>query len=415
MLIIYSLLLTLAFIVMSPLFLLRRHKYTAGFSERLLGSYTGLVEDGRQVIWLHCVSVGETNAARPLVDQLIANFPDHRLVVSTTTKTGQVLARNVFRDKAEAVFYFPFDWKFTVRSALAAYRPSIVLLMETEIWPRFINEAKKNGSKIAIVNGRLSARSFRRYSIFKRFIENVLKNVDIALMQSESDAERIISLGIDDAKVKTTGNLKFDLTVDAKESEVADQFRERFGISGPRPLIIAASTHSPEELWVLEAFASSFSEHCRPRLLIAPRHPERFNEVAEQIARFCRSKVLSMARRSSDSCEADKTADVLLLDTIGGELRAVYKLASVVFVGGSLIRHGGQSVLEPATAARPVITGPYTHNFKAVIEELSESKALVRLPEKPEAEWAEQLAASFTELLDKPGERYGLAMLRQMS
>src|SRR5688500_17315814 len=172
MFLLYSILLSLGFLLMSPLFLLRREKYASGFKQRL-GNYPEFEHDSRKVIWLHCVSVGETNAARPLVDQLRSDFPTHRVVISTTTATGQNLARNIFKDKADALFYFPFDWKFSVRAALANYKPSVVLLMETEIWPRFIRESRKSGTKIAIVNGRLSQRSYKRYSIFKGSIRNV--------------------------------------------------------------------------------------------------------------------------------------------------------------------------------------------------------------------------------------------------
>src|SRR5262249_4842991 len=153
------------------------------------------------VIWLHCVSVGETNAARPLVEQLITAFPDHRLVFSTTTRTGQELAKSIFKDKADAVFYFPFAWKFTVRRALKHFDPSTILLMETEIWPRFLREAHEFGTKLAIVNGRLSEKSFRRYSRIKTFVRRVLNFVDLALMQGEKDAERISVLGIDADRV----------------------------------------------------------------------------------------------------------------------------------------------------------------------------------------------------------------------
>src|SRR6187399_2005412 len=162
---VYSFLLSLGFLLMTPLFLLRREKYASGFTQRL-GNYPEFKHDGRRVIWLHCVSVGETNAARPLVDALQKEFPDNRLVISTTTKTGQELAQKIFEDKADAVVYFPFDFKFAVRRALHNFKPSLVLLMETEIWPRFIHEAHNSGAKIAIVNGRLSKKSFDRYSKF---------------------------------------------------------------------------------------------------------------------------------------------------------------------------------------------------------------------------------------------------------
>src|SRR5687768_12334119 len=168
MYLLYSVALTFGFLLMLPLFVLRREKYASGFSQRL-GDYPQFVHDSRPVIWLHCVSVGEINAARPLVDAILKQFSGHRLVISTTTKTGQELAQKLFAGKTAAIFYFPFDWKFSVRKALENYKPSIVLLVETEIWPRFIREAKASGAKIAIVNGRLSERSVGRYAIVGPF------------------------------------------------------------------------------------------------------------------------------------------------------------------------------------------------------------------------------------------------------
>jgi 3-deoxy-D-manno-octulosonic-acid transferase len=365
----YSLFYTLAFILMSPLLLLRREKYAAGFNERL-GNYPEFKKDSRPVVWLHCVSVGETNAARPLVEQLLAAFPDHRLVFSTTTRTGQELARSIFKDKADAVFYFPFDWKFTVRRALRHFGPSFILMMETEIWPRFFLESHVSGAKIAIVNGRLSGKSFRRYSHVRSFVRRVLSFIDLALMQDEKDAERMGSLGVDANKITVSGNLKFDLSMDEKESALTEAFRTRFGIDGTRPLIVAASTHEPEEEWVLNALDVSGYPF---RLLFAPRHPERFDAVAKTLG----ETQYSLIRRSNYPTEADKNADVILLDSIG-ELRAVYPLADIVFVGGSLIPHGGQSVLEPASAGKPVVIGPFTHNFEAVVDGFLEKRAIVQ-------------------------------------
>jgi len=365
----YSLFYTLAFILMSPLLLLRQEKYAAGFNERL-GNYPEFKNDGRPVIWLHCVSVGETNAARPLVEQLLAAFPDHRLVFSTTTRTGQELARSIFKDKADAVFYFPFDWKFTVRRALRHFGPSFILMMETEIWPRFFLESHVSGAKIAIVNGRLSGKSFRRYSHVRSFVRRVLSFIDLALMQDEKDAERMGLLGVNASKITVSGNLKFDLSMDEKESALTEMFRTRFGIDGTRPLIVAASTHEPEEEWVLNALDLSGYPF---RLLFAPRHPERFDAVAKTLG----ETQYSLIRRSNYPTEADKNADVILLDSIG-ELRAVYPLADIVFVGGSLIPHGGQSVLEPASAGKPVVIGPFTHNFEAVVDGFLEKRAIVQ-------------------------------------
>ena len=398
----YSLLYTLAFVLMSPLFLLRRSKYAAGFSERL-GNYPEFKRDERPMIWLHCVSVGETNAARPLVDELISNFPGHRLIVSTTTKTGQTLARDIFKDKADAVFYFPFDWKFSVRCALDNFQPSVVLLMETEIWPRFFRESHLSGAKIAIVNGRLSEKSVARYSYIKTFVRNVLGNVDLALMQGESDAERIRSLGIDADKVRVTGNMKFDLELSAADEAITGDIDSKFQFSSSRPLIIAASTHEPEERWMLEAFCSLFNGDTKPRLMIAPRHPERFDSVAKMIDEFrnddaCEWRQYIFARRSDKPTNTDGDADVVLLDSIG-ELRAVYPLADVVFVGGSLIRHGGQSVLEPAAAGKAILTGCHTHNFEDVIRTFENNKAVIRISESDDSLIVDELFTKVTDLL----------------
>ena len=400
----YSLLFAAAFLMMLPVFYFRRQKYAAGFRERL-GNYPAFRHDGREVIWLHCVSVGETNAARPLVNSLREAFPSYRLVVSTTTKTGQELARNIFKNKADAVFYFPFDFKFSVRKALENYKPAAVLMMETEIWPRFYREAHLTGAKIAIVNGRLSARSFGRYSRIKGFIAKVLSNVDLALMQGDADADRVRQLGIDPANLVVTGNLKFDHPPAESES-LTEEMRSRFGITSDHPLIVAASTHHPEEEWILEAFAELLLDKSAKdaRLLIAPRHPERFATVESAVRAVGTTKLtqfepLSYARRSSPASEADKSAQVILLDSIG-ELRAVYPLAEIVVVGGSLIPHGGQSVLEPAAAGRAIITGPYTHNFEAVIKEFLANRALIQLPAVRDEQLIDEIFLTITDLLE---------------
>jgi 3-deoxy-D-manno-octulosonic-acid transferase len=389
----YSFLFTLAFIFMLPIFIARREKYVAGFKERL-GLYPEFKHDGLPVIWLHCVSVGETNAARPLADQILSEFPNHRLVISTTTKTGQTLARDIFKDKADAVFYFPFDWKFSVRWALENFKPSIVLLMETEIWPRFIHEAKASGAKVVIVNGRLSEKSIRRYSRFKGFIRNVLADVDLTLMQGEKDAERVTALGMDADKVNVTGNLKFDHATTESETALTNVFRERFGITIEKPLIVAASTHEPEERWVLESLDGELGHNSR--LLIAPRHPERFDEVAKLLD----ESPYSFVRRTDEPSENDKLADIILLDSIG-ELRAVYPLAEIVFVGGSLIPHGGQSILEPAALGKAIVTGQFTMNFDAVIKEFLQSNAILQTVKTPQDfQIPERLYEMFAMLLE---------------
>lgn len=399
MLALYSLLWTTAFLLLFPLFFLRRRKYAVGLKQRL-GGLPEFELNGRDVIWLHCVSVGETNAARPLVDELIRNFPDHRIVVSTTTKTGQEIAQSVFDGKADAVFYFPFDWKFSVARALRTFRPSVVLLMETEIWPRFFREVKRSGACLVIVNGRLSEKSFKNYSLLGRFVSRVLENLDLALMQGDADAERLVSLGVDPEKVFVTGNIKFDQSIDESEVVLTDELRDRFSISTERPLIVAASTHSPEEVWVLKAFEELNASGRNARLLIAPRHPERFEEIAELIG----STALRFSRRSERASANDGTADVILLDSIG-ELRAVYPLADIVFVGGSLVPHGGQSILEPAAAGKAIVTGPFTMNFDAVVNEFITHDALIQLPEENESEIVGQLFEALKDLLENRSRR----------
>ena len=215
----YSVLLTAAFVIYSPRFLfdaLRRGKYTAGFRQRR-GHLPEFDAGGAPVIWLHCVSVGEIQAARPLVRKLLKNFPEHKLVISTITDTGQEMARRLFADKAALIFYFPFDWKFAVRRALKAIKPQVVLLMETELWFNFLREAHKSGVKVAIVNGRLSQRSVDRYSWIPKFMQRAFHYVDLALMQSQGDAGRIRNIGMRNSKIRVTGNVKFDQARDETE------------------------------------------------------------------------------------------------------------------------------------------------------------------------------------------------------
>lgn len=274
--------------------------------------------------------------------------------------------------------------------------------METEIWPRLITEAKRNGTNVAIINGRLSRRSFERYSMVSSFVRSVLHQLHLALMQSEADAERIVSLGINKQKVKTTGNLKFDLSVSKDEAALTESLKNRFRFDGSRPLIIAASTHEPEERLVLASLKESLAHDAR--LLIAPRHPERFNAVADLL----KESGHRIARRSSRPSDNDRSADIVLLDSVG-ELRALFPLAEIVFVGGSLIRHGGQSILEPASAGKAIITGPYTHNFNDALKTFLADNAVIQLPEmQSESEYVEALSRQFDQLLHDRERRVDL-------
>lgn len=412
----YSILLTLGILVLLPVFVadaLRHGKYLAGVGERA-GGVAPLDAGGRPVVWLHCVSVGETQAARPLVAALRERFPAHAFVVSTTTQTGQRVAREAFGAEAERVFYFPFDWAWSVRRALGAINPSAVLLLETELWPRFLRECRARSVPVALVNGRISERSHGRYRKLGRLLAPVIDSLSLAVMQTGADGERIRSLGLAPGRVKISGSIKFDMAADADAEAVTTLMRARFKLDGGRPLIVAASTHAPEESIVVEAFkqlrvnasvqgedASVTGADARaPRLLIAPRHPERFAEVASLLA----SSGLRWARRSGAPAPADESCDVILLDTIG-ELRAVYPLASVVFVGGSIAPKGGHNVIEPAAAARCVITGAHTFNFSDIVRQFRERDALVQLPDLPSPEAAAELARVLAALLSDDERR----------
>jgi len=404
MYLLYSLLLGVGVLLLLPRFLFdaaRHGKYAAGLGERA-GGLPPFDAGGRPVLWLHCVSVGETQAARPLVTAFLEKFPSHALVVSTTTQTGQRVAREAFGARAALVCYFPFDWAWAVRRALRRINPSAVLVMETELWPHFLRECGRAGVPVAVVNGRLSEKSFRRYSLVRPFIRRALRDLSLALMQAEADAERLRALGLAPGRVRVTGNVKFDLE-EAGESALTGELRGRFGLAtGGRPLILAASTHEPEERLVVEAFRLTDGP-TRPRLMIAPRHPERFGEVASMLDR----SGLAWARRGAPPRAGDADCDVILLDSIG-ELRAAYPLAELVFVGGSLAPVGGHNVLEPALSARCVVTGPHTFNFKQVVGSMIERDALVRLPELPPAEVVPALSRVFRELLSDDERRRGL-------
>ena len=400
---VYRLLLTLGFLVLLPRFLLdaiRHGKYVVGFGERL-GKLEPLENNGRAVVWLHCVSVGETQAARPLLKGIRTRFPEHTIVVSTTTLTGQKLAQELFQCDAAKVFYFPFDWTWTVRRALNAIRPGLVLIMETEIWPSFLRECKTREIPVAIVNGRLSLQSFRRYVWVTRFLRSVFKGVTLAVMQSEKDAERMRVLGMNRDKIVVSGNMKFDAGTMVPSNSVPAEFLDRFNFSDAAPLIIAASTHAPEERLILEAFRRTCATcEPRPRLLLAPRHPERFAEVASLLAK----STLSWTRRSAFPSEADRACDVVLLDTIG-ELSTLYDLGKVVFVGGSIAAAGGHNILEPAAVGSAIITGPHTHNFEGIVRAFVRQGAIIQLTSNNDRDATSELAETFLRLLTNNRER----------
>ena len=404
MYLLYSVLLTVGFIAFLPKFMidvLRSRKYITGLSQRL-GKLPVIAASDYPIVWLHCVSVGETEAARPFVREFLDRFPSYRLVVSTTTVAGQKLARTLYGQQAVLVFYFPIDWAWTVRRVLRRIKPSALFVVETELWPRLFRECHRRSIAVALLNGRISPTSFRRYKLIRSFMRRVLDDLSIAMMQSEPDAIRIRELGLSPERILVPGNLKFDIAGTAFDNAVANELRVRFSLDGRRAVIVAASTHAPEESILLEAF-KQIKDREPPsdaRMIIAPRHPERFDDVALLV----KNSGLMWSRRSHASSASDATCEVILLDSIG-ELRAIYALADIAFVGGSIAPHGGHNVLEPAARGVCVVTGAHTQNFAAVTKALRDEDAIVQIPEIPTSEASTKLAAVLLELLSDERRR----------
>jgi 3-deoxy-D-manno-octulosonic-acid transferase len=310
------------------------------------------------------VSVGELLTARPLIAGLRQRHPELRIFVSTTTMAAQQLARRSMAD-ADAVFYFPFDLALVVRRTLDLVKPKLFLMMETEIWPNLLRECRARGVRAAVVNGRLSARSFPRYRLARGFFRRVLADIDAFCVQSEESARRFVEIGALPERVTVTGSLKFDSLEPAASAGAQARPRDRvlryFRFAPSRPVFVAGSTMKGEEAMVLRVFRRLKTAQPAAVLVLAPRHPERFGEVVQ----LSQQEGFRTARRSDLPIDAEPRADVVVLDTIG-ELATVYQLGTVVFVGGSLVPTGGHNVLEPAVFGRPVVFGPHMQNFAEI-------------------------------------------------
>ena len=372
--ILYSLVLTIGALLALPWFLWKGRssgKYLRTFRERMGRLPVYLNVDGDRSIWIHAVSVGEVLAARPLVPALRERFPGHRIFLSTTTMTGNAVAKKSIRG-VDGLLYAPFDFPHPVRKALDVLNPSLLILVETELWPNLIHEARRRGTRIAVVNGRISPRSFPRYVRARRFLRPVLAEVDLFLMQEEAHAERIRAMGAPADRVQVTGNLKFDAVEPGRLPERLARLIQ--GGPAPRPLWVAGSTVGGEEELVLSAFHRVRERVPQARLLVAPRHPERFAAVPSLIE----AAGFRCLRRSALDPAAWRDGEVLLLDTLG-ELSQVYALASVVFVGGSLVPSGGHNILEPAVAGKAVVVGPHMENFQEIADQFRAESAMVQV------------------------------------
>ena len=364
----YSILVLAVAVIASPWFVyqaLRYKKYVGSLGQRMGYLPVSFNIDADRSIWIHAVSVGEVLTARPLISDLKRKYPDLLIFLSTTTLAGQQLARRSVPD-VDAVFYFPFDLGIFVRRTLDLVRPRLFVMMETEIWPNLLRECRRRGVKTAVVNGRLSPKSFPRYRMVRPMMRRVLDDIDKFCVQSEESARRFIELGADPGRVVVTGSLKFDsldLPSTAPQARARDRVLRYFRLPPSRPVILAGSTMKGEEAAVLRAFRRVRSTTPNALLILAPRNPERFGE-AEQLARAEGWKV---ARRSDLAIDAEPRVDIVVLDTIG-ELATLYQVATVVFVGGSLVATGGHNVLEPAVFGKPIVFGPHMENFVEIAD-----------------------------------------------
>jgi len=361
----YSFLLLAATIISSPYWVfkaLTTSKYRGNFRQRL-GIDLPRWPAGTRPLWIHAVSVGEVLAAKSLISALRSSRPDLPVVISTVTLTGQAMARKEFKSAA-AIFYFPFDFAFSVNRFLDCLSPRGVLLMETELWPNFINCCRHRGVPVLLANARISNQSFNNYKRVKFFVQEMLHSVAVIGAQTKDDAARFLELGAIEKQLRVTGNLKFDYALPAKEAkgEWLDLIRASLGPESGGYVIVAGSTMKGEEALLLDAYQAIHAAIPQARLVLAPRHPERFDEVAD-LARRSGRKCLRRSQLGVDP----QVAEILLLDTMG-ELRAVYSLASVAVIGGSFLPFGGHNPLEPAALRKAIVFGPEMSNFKEISE-----------------------------------------------
>ncbi len=363
MLALYSLALFLALVVGAPYWLFRMAtsgKYREGLAERLGRVPKRIHIDDAPVIWVHAVSVGEVLAASRLIDELAARLPDWRVMVSTTTRTGQKIARERFG--ADRVFYFPLDFAFAVRTWLRILQPRMVVLLETEFWPRMLIECRRANIPVAVVNARISDRSWPRYLRLRVLWKRLLNSFALVLAQSELDAERLKAIGA--SNVRVGGNLKFDIHI-AKPAPVTEILR-KYLPAGVK-VVVCGSTLAGEEEALIDALPADVI------IIFAPRHPERFSAVEKLLSQHKAQYLLRSAWMESPTPISAGT--VLLLDSIG-ELASVYSLADVAFVGGGLLTPGGHNPLEPAQFGVPVVMGPHYENFRGIVDKLIAAEAI---------------------------------------
>lgn len=375
----------------------KQRKYREGWAEKLLGRAPERVGQD-PCIWFHAVSVGEVLALRPVITGLSRRHPDWQVVLSTTTETGLEVARKTFPD--QITFFAPLDFSWSVRNAIRRIRPTVLAMVELELWPNWLEAARRAGARVVVLNGRLGAKSYRGYRKIRYWLAPRLRRVDLFAVQSEEYARRFEGLGAIADRVSVTGSVKYDgLEFDRSNAKTIG-LRRRLGLSTSEVVFVAGSTMEGEELAAWDAYSRALADHPRLRLIVVPRHPERADAVerslVERGARVDRLSRMTAERPDSIARAGTGGASVLLVDVLG-ELGAVWGLSDIAFVGGSLYPgRNGQNMMEPAAFGSAVLFGPYTSNFREATEGLLSVKAARRVAN------AEDLAVAVLEALDEP-------------
>ena len=364
---IYTLLLYLS-LPIAILKLIAKERKSPFRKDKLKNQLGFVTKTSGKVIWVHCVSVGEFNAARPLIDQILDIYPEHKLAITTTTITGAEAVRNHYQDRV-IHYFFPFDLPFIVGPFIKKINPVACILLETEIWPNLINNLNKKAIPVVLVNARLSERSFSKYQrFFSNLVQKTLNQLTLIASQNEHSSERFLSLGVSPNKVVTVGNLKFD----SNEKDNPNTTQSLQQMIGQRRVVVFASTREGEERKIIKSYVNT-KDKFDALMIIIPRHPQRFDEVYNLIV----DSGLDVKRRS-DGLRCDESTQVLLGDSMG-ELLSYYSVCDIAFIGGSLIDTGGQNMLEAAAASKPILFGPSVFNFEQIAQLLLEKDAAIQV------------------------------------
>lgn len=376
----------------------RAPAYARRWGERF--GFGPTLPSGQKVIWVHSVSVGETLAAIPLIRSLQQRYPAARLVVTTMTPTGSERVRAAFGNSVHHV-YAPYDLPGAVKRFLRRIEPALAVIMETELWPNTLHACHRNGVPVVLANARLSARSARGYGRVASLVEDMLAKLMVVAAQSRDDGQRFLTLGLEPARLQVIGNIKFDLEIDDEQRRRASALAAQWRGGAARPVWLVASTHQGEDALVLDAFNQVLRQYPDTLLVLVPRHPERFSEVAG----LCRARGFGLVRRSIGA--APSATDQILLGDTMGELADFFGACDVAFVGGSLVAAGGHNLIEPAAWGVPVLSGPSLFNFSEMATLLQAAGGMAVCSS------AAELAAAVEQLLNDPQRRMAMGKSAQ--